>query len=173
MFRVKANNGTYFKKSLTSSGLMSCWESHQHLGLSSSPAIKDIFRLSSIWLTIHKTASHAGGLVRRCTEISSFPRMAMKQFQFHEERGLQEESSHSPWKWNLKQDEHSKVTSRVGILLQQVNFLSYSQNKIPIPIGVLGIWSPVLSSSFWQGQMQTLQYGLAPSFPRGIWESSS
>ena len=80
---------------------------------------------------------------------------------------------HGPWKWNLKkEDEHSKVMSKVRILLQQVNFLSHSQNKIPIPIGVLGILEPSSFIEFLTRPNADTSVWVGTLIPKGIWESS-
>ena len=60
----------------------------------------------------------------------------------------------------------------MSILLQQVNFLSYSQNKIQILIGVLGILEPSSFIEFLTSPNADTSVWVGTLIPKGIWESN-
>ena len=60
----------------------------------------------------------------------------------------------------------------MSILLQQVNFLSYSQNKIQILTGVLGILEPSSFIEFLTSPNADTSVWVGTLIPKGIWESN-
>lgn len=128
---------------------------------------QDVARPSNLQLTIGKAAPPVGGLVLRCAVISSFPGTTKRQVQFHEELGLQEESSHTaPGSETWSRRRGMAVMSKMNILLQKVNSLCYIQSQSQVLThAVLCLLEP--SSVIWCLTIPNKD----TSVTKGIWES--
>lgn len=119
---------------------------------------QDVARPSNLQLTIGKAVPPVGGLVLRCAVISSFPGTTKRQVQFHEELGLQEESSHTaPGSETWSRRRGMAVMSKMNILLQKVNSVTSRVKARFSHMQSYAFWSPVLSSGVWQFQTKTRQ----------------